>query len=265
VHALARAGAQVRNLERAHGLFVVGVLDYYMGRYADARNYGEVCLAVAREIGNELKVADALALLGAACYGQGDRDNARRYLMEGLALARTLGDDQRLVQSLSGLAEFLSSEGKLDEAEPLYREILDIDRALGDLDGVTATLMNLARVALAAGAGQRAATMLREALSIGASTGSDREGHQLLAIGATLAATMTDWERAARFFGAAEAKLLERGFQREPADAAFLEPWIERVREAMPAPGFAHAETAGRALAHDTALAELRTWVSGIP
>ena len=51
------------------------------------------------------------------------------------------------------------------------------------------------------------------------------------------------------------------GYQREPVDEAFLAPLIQRTREKLGAAAFAEAESAGRSLSYDEAIAEARSWL----
>jgi hypothetical protein len=71
---------------------------------------------------------------------------------------------------------------------------------------------------------------------------------------------------AARLHGAAESAAAEIGFRREPADQAFLSPWIERARDALGREAFDAALAAGRAMPFGEAFDEARLLVeSGGP
>jgi hypothetical protein len=71
----------------------------------------------------------------------------------------------------------------------------------------------------------------------------------------------TEWPRAARLFGAAEAQLAQTGLHRDPADEAFLAPLIQQARDALGAEAFDLAATSGRALGYEDAIAEARSWL----
>jgi len=62
-------------------------------------------------------------------------------------------------------------------------------------------------------------------------------------------------------FGVTQAQLEQTGYHRDPADEAFLTPLIARAHERLGATAFAAAETAGRALSYEDALAEARAWL----
>ena len=81
--ALARPGAEARNLDRCKALFGAGWLDCYMGRYEEAQRHLEESLAIAREIGDKRRVAAGLQPLAMAFLGQGDLGTARRHYRGG--------------------------------------------------------------------------------------------------------------------------------------------------------------------------------------
>jgi tetratricopeptide (TPR) repeat protein len=199
--------------------------------------------------------------LAMASLGQGDRATARGHLEEALALARELGNKRQLAAALNGLAQVHRVEGDLDTAEPLYEQMLALARELGDREIIAIGLLNLAMVSIGRGAGDRARGMLLEVLAMAEEIGSKPAGESLLEVSAGLGAMREQWERAARFFGAAEAQTGQTGLHRDPADEAFLAPLIAKAREALGAAEFAAAESAGRALAYDEAMAEARAWL----
>ena len=51
------------------------------------------------------------------------------------------------------------------------------------------------------------------------------------------------------------------GYHREPPDEAFLAPLVARTREALGATAFGAAESGGRSLSLDEAIAEARAWL----
>jgi hypothetical protein len=104
--------------------------------------------------------------------------------------------------------------------------------------------------------------MLIEALTLAERIGSKPLAAYVLLIASALAAMHREWRRAAQLYGAGDAQCKQIGFQREPADEAFLAPIIEKVQDTLGANAFAAAEAAGRSLSHETALAEARIWLT---
>ena len=132
VEALARPGAQGRNRARCRALWVAGEFSYFRGRYAEARDYVETSLAIAREIRDEGRAAEALRLLGYVAFALEDGAMARQHFQEALGLSRQLENKQQLSRALTGLAMLHSAAGELDKAEPLFEEALSLDRERGD-------------------------------------------------------------------------------------------------------------------------------------
>ncbi|HEV8553869.1 MAG TPA: tetratricopeptide repeat protein [Casimicrobiaceae bacterium] len=261
LEALARAGAQERSLARCRALHTAGQLGLLMGRYGDAQAYLEESLVIAREIGDLGRVAAVLQALGTASTGQGDMVTARAHFEEALALTRGLGNKRELAAATNALAQLHRMEGELDTAEPLYEKVLALARGLEDRESIAIGLLNLAMVSIGRGSGDRAQAMLLEVLAIAREIGSKPAGHCALEVSAGLGASRKEWERAALFFGAAEAQTAQMGLQRDPADEAFLAPLIAKAREALGEGAFAAVEAAGRALAYEGAMEEARVWL----
>ncbi|MFO1283038.1 MAG: tetratricopeptide repeat protein [Burkholderiales bacterium] len=262
--ALARPGAKARSLERSRALFQAGQLDCFMGRYEDAqRELGE-SLTIAREIGDRLRIAAALQPLAMAAAGLGDLATARRHLEEAAALARELGDRRELAGAMNGLAQIHRMEGAHEPAEPLFVEVVEIARELGDRESTAIGLINLAMVSIVRGAGDRARDLLAEVVTIAQEIGSKPVAQGAFDTATALAAWREEWERSARFWGVAEAQGAAIGYQRDPADAAFVATYVDRARVRM-GPAFDAAERAGRGLGYEQAVDEARRWLGGAP
>ena len=257
--ALARPGP--RTPARGRALFAAGQLGFFVGRYGEAQKHLEESLAIARELGDQRRIAGALQPLGMACLGQGHFATARAHLEEALALERELGDKRNLAAAMNALAQLHRIEGGLDTAELLYRNVLDIARETDDRESRAIGLLNLAMVAISRRAAEDARDMLVEVSEIAEATGSHRVGLSLLEVGAGLASLNSEWDRAARLFGAAEAQNATTGLHRDPADEAFLAPLMDKVRNALGPATFAATEEAGRAMSYADTMAEAREWL----
>ena len=261
MEALARPGAQDRNLARCRALWNAGEHGYFTGRYEETRTLAESSLAIAREIRNEGRVAEALRLLGYAALARGDQAQARRQFDEALALSRRLGDKRQLSSALCGRAIQHVAEGEPDKAEPLHEEALALSRERGDLSAIATELSNLASIAIGLGADDRARAMVREGLAIAVEIGSKRAGYAHLTNMSELAGFFGEWTFAARLGGATEALSEQMGYRREPEDEATYAAVIARTREALGDVAFADAQSAGRSLTYDGAIAEARGWL----
>jgi tetratricopeptide (TPR) repeat protein len=249
------------DLARCGGLADAGQRMFFKGNYADARSYLEESLAIARQLGERRSVAAVLQPLGMACLGQGDFTTARAYLEEALQLAREFGNKRELAAALNALAQLHRTNNELDLAEPLYEQFLALARDLKDREIVAIGLLNLAMVEIGRGADSRVPGMMAEVHSIAREIGSKAAGQGLIDVAAGLASLRRQWERAARYYGAAEQQAAQTGLHRDPADEAFISPLIAAVRAALVPSAFSAAESAGRALSYDEAMAEVEAWL----
>jgi len=261
VEAVTRRGAQGHTLARCRALWAAGELSYFIGRYGEATDYVEMSLTLSRELRDKGREAEALRGLGYIVLARGDRAMARGHLQEALVLSRQLSDKRQLAKALTGLAELHRAEGELDKAQPLYEEALTLSREGGDRGGIAINLVNLSRTSISLGLGDHARGMVREGFVIAEEIGSKRAGVTLLDASVGLAAFFSEWECAARLYGAAEALSEQMGYRREPTDEAFLAPLLRRTREALGAAAFATAASAGRSLSYSEAIAEARSWL----
>ena len=259
--ALQRPGAEARSFARCRGLFDAGQFSYFMGRYPEAQECLAESLAIARDLADKRRIAEALQPLGMAHLGQGDLAGARRYLEEALSLAQERGDQRELAAAINAMAQLHRVEGSLDKAAPLYDKVLSLARELGDRESIAIGLLNLAMVAIDDAAGDAAKKMLREALAIANEIGSKPAGQSVLEVCAGHAVLARNWQQAALFYGAAEAQAAQTGFHRDPADEAFLAPLVTKAQTALGLEAFATAEGAGRRLSYEAAMAEARAWL----
>ena len=262
IAALARPGAQGRTLERSRGLFEAGQLCGFMGRYEEAKVLLDESLAIARDFGDRFQIAKVLQPLAMTASELGDLAAARHYVEEAVELARALGDKHELTTAINGLAQLHRVDGRLDLAEPLYEQAIALARELGDRELVAIGLLNIAMVWIGRDAGARAYGALSEAIAAAQALGNKAVGQGALDVVTGLAAWRGEHERAARWFGAAQAQMLETGLQRDSIDQVFLTPLIDRSRAALGNAAFAAAESEGGVLRYERVIDEARAWVA---
>jgi len=260
VEALARPGAQARTLVRCRALYAAGDLAAWMGR-GEAQAYSEESLAIARELGDKDRIAAALVLLGTIFNDRGHRPAARRCFEESLVLSEELGDATRLANVLGSLAVLHGSEGNFDVAENLFEKSLTLARRHGRRNVVAANLCNLAIVSSRRGSLDSARARLLEALTTFDIGGSRALGRAILDISAGIAASSGLWTHAARYYGAYLAESERSGFAVHRGED-ILAPLIAQSREVLGEDSFDAAQTAGFGLDYETAIAEVRTWLS---
>jgi tetratricopeptide (TPR) repeat protein len=224
----------------------------------------EESLGIAREIGDEGRVAAVLQPLSMAALGLGDPASAVRYAEEAVMLAHQQPDRHRLAAALNALAQAHRQAGALDRADALLEQMLTLSREIGNPETIAIGLLNHASVAIERGALHEARAMLREVLAIAETTGSQPIAQSVLEVAAGLAAASRCHTSAAWLYGAAEASAARTGIGRDPADERFLQAHVAKARAALGAAACAAAEHAGRVAPLTDALDETRRLVEGV-
>lgn len=263
--ALERDGAREPDIARAQGLFNVGQLLYYMGRYADAAGQLGAALAIARTLGDERGIATVLQPMGMAAMGQGDMRTARDCLEEALELAERCGEKRSLAAAINALAQFHRVNGNAESSGPMFERMKHLARDLGDIETEAIGALNHAMVLIDQGEAAEAGRMALVALDLSLTVRSRPATQSVLEVSAALAVLQKDWVRAAQFFGAAEMQTANTGLHRDPADELFLTPKIMQARNALGEDAFSRAEQLGREWPYANAMEEVDRWLRDAP
>jgi predicted ATPase len=233
------------------------------GLVTESIEVAEGTMALAKEMGDPVRIAMAHRALGVGLSLLGRIAEARREIEESVRLMRGQDDKARLAGSLGALGEIDRLEGRNAEALASYEESLALLREAGDLDSVTVQLVNLAMVAIDAGDAVRARAHLREGTQIAEKIAGKYIGTAAVMVIGALAGVDGDPARAARLWGAAAGARERMGVVLDPPDVKFLEPHVARVRSEMGTEAFSAAERQGRAVPYESALGEARAWLEG--
>ena len=220
--ALADGGTTDPDLRR-RALTAAASLALLQGDYAAAAASAEQALAVARELGTPLYIANALSNLGAIVLAGGDHARAGPLLEEAVSLARDVGDQRIAALALNNLGDLALTVGEYERAEPLFEESLALLEARGDAANVARSLFNLGAVALKLGRLQAADGRFRESLSVAEQVGDTEDIAWCLEGYAAIAAAAGDGERASLLLGAAGALLEGIGAEFKPFERALDE------------------------------------------
>jgi non-specific serine/threonine protein kinase len=246
LEALARAGTKDRTLLRCRGLADVGQFCSFMGRYAEARQYLEESLSIARELNDARRVTAVLEPLGFACLGVGDLNRAEEVFSEGIKEARALGNPRQLASLLNSHAQLRRQQKDLSGAEVLCSEALELLRELGDEESAAIAVLNLAMISVDRSALDSARVQLIQALAAASATGSQMVEQALLDVTAGYCTAERNYQAAVELFGASEAQAERSGLRRDSADSAFLMPLIALARSELGPPAFAAALSRGK-------------------
>jgi DNA-binding CsgD family transcriptional regulator len=259
--ALALAGDRYPQL-RALALYALGHLAWDQQDLPACVAAAEQALMLFRQLNDADGIVHSLAILGGAVTDQGDVAGGRALLEEALALSPPDRKPRDWVLSLLGMIVDLQGNDEL--ALALLNESITLARSWGDPSLATYQAPFLADLARRRGDVVRAAALLHEAFAAYADLQAQAELAYCLEGTATLAATMEEWERAARLLGGAEALREQIG---RPLDYP-LRPNYDRlvatVRTALVDPPGIAAWAAGRALPLAVAVAEATAFLDRI-
>jgi non-specific serine/threonine protein kinase len=246
---------------RGRASWAAGQIAFRMGRYAESLAHADEGLRIAVTQGDAEQVAAGLGLRAKGLHSTGHAAAALLQYEQACEVARTLDNTSWLGNALNNLAELHRSAGDLDQARACYEEAIGIARGRQSPEGIFVPLCNLARLSVASGHGERARALLLESLQLASGAELKGMGEDVLEVAAGLASVRQHYDHAARFAGAAQARMRESGSQREPVDEAFVGPLVERARSVLGDERFDAAHAEGGAWSHDAAIHSVRQWL----
>jgi adenylate cyclase len=168
----------------ATSLYRLGDVTNSRDAYSEAQAYIQESLAIWRELGNKVGIADNLNLLGNMMQRQGAYADARTYLDQGITIWTELGNQERLASTLLQVGVVARMQGLISEARHYAEQSLLIRREIGDRAGIAACLTQLGTIARLEGNYQEAQRYHEQGLSIRREIG-DRLGvaNSLISIG----------------------------------------------------------------------------------
>ena len=259
--ALARPAADIEPLWHCRAQWAIGQIAFRRGRYSESLAHAERSLALALALADAELIAISHSLRAKGLHSTGRLAEARLHYEQACASARTLASPFWLGAALNNLAELQRSTGQLEAAEACYEEAIGITRQLQSPEGIFVPLCNLARLSVMAGRLERARCLLIESLQLATDAELQGMGEDVLEVAAGLASAREDALMAARFYGAAMARMQGSGSQREPVDEAFIAPLMASAQAAIGAAAFAAAQAQGWALTPAAAISEVQQWL----
>jgi tetratricopeptide (TPR) repeat protein len=172
---LADPRVRAANVAHAHALYIGAVLANSQSEHGEAREMLEACLALRREIGNQLDLAATLSTLSEVRLKEGEAEQARSHEEEALAIFKELGDPIGEAIGLLHLGEISAFVEDYDGARVHVARCLKIARAIGNQEIEAACEKTLGELALDTGDAGVAQQHLDRSLSI-SKEGGDRRG-----------------------------------------------------------------------------------------
>ena len=293
--ALARPEAQEATRSRAEALSGAGGLAYYQGDYASARAAFRENLSLRRSLGDQVGLANCLQNLALLDTDQSDHAAARPLYAEAVAIYRALGNrggegiclnnmaiidldegnyaaalpllEASLVlleevgnrpvhaRVLNNLGAAFQGLGDLPQARARYQASLALNRELGNKSSMALSLASLTSLALQMDDLAAARLYSTEALVLCREIGEKRVMAFVLERIAGLAAKRSQWRRAARLYGAAQALRAAIGVPIVATDREDYDESVTSLRNALDEQAFTSAWAEGEAMELDQAIA----------
>ncbi|HXV96976.1 MAG TPA: tetratricopeptide repeat protein, partial [Anaerolineae bacterium] len=143
----------------------LGIIAMAHGAYQQAQQYLDEGVALSRESGDLLSVADGLRERGRLAIAQGEYTQAAQTIQESLSIYNQIGRSN-LGAALSYLGMALHLQGQYEEAESLYQKGLAASQAAGHRPEIAGCLRGLGRLAHDRGDYYQAEQSLQESLAI---------------------------------------------------------------------------------------------------
>ena len=218
----------------------------------------EESLAISREAGDEVMIAEALIQLAGTEWGLGNTQRGNEIYQEGIDLCRKAGYTYRLPDFLLSLGYQLLLAGDYERGAALNEEAAVICQERGYKRSLDLALDNLGWAALLQGDHDRARKYYEESLVVCKDLGDRAVASESLDGMACVAGAKGEFERAGRLFGAAQAMretLREAvAFQQTPEEEAWREPYRGTARSRLGGPAWEEALAQGRAMSIERAV-----------
>ena len=129
---------------RAKALYAASQLHDALGSLDRAEAFCEQSLALYRELGDTLGIANCLHLLADIAWGRGGLASSRALGEESLMLFREVGDSRSVAYLLYHLGSLAVEQGEYARGRDLLTESVTINRELGDTRIIAVSLFKLA-------------------------------------------------------------------------------------------------------------------------
>jgi predicted ATPase/class 3 adenylate cyclase len=242
-------------VEIAETLFWLGRCKMCQGAYAQARSLLAESLALSQAQENTSMIMWALMSLGDAAYEQTELTEAQRYFQETLALCAELGDLYASAWARTNLGRIAHILGDDRQAQICYAESLAAFRELGHRRDIAQVYLELGRVARTQGDAAQAREYYVESLTLFGDLRDKELIPECLEGIAGLASEAGQPVQAARLFGAAESLRESAGVPLPPVHRTAYERDLAAARTQLDEATFAVVWAEGRAMTLEQAIA----------
>lgn len=120
------------NVSKARVLWILMLINHFTGKYAEAINYGEQSVTLARELNLREQLAFSLNDISRAYLATHQLERANNALGEARDLWRVLDNKPMLADNLNTLATVVTGTGRYDEALAISAEADDLGRTINN-------------------------------------------------------------------------------------------------------------------------------------
>lgn len=211
----------------------LGLTARFRGDHEVSRAAYEAGLKSCIVSGDKMGIAATNRGLGLVAMQQNDFDTARSHFDKGLDISRELKDGYGVAMSLSFLGDLCRVERQYDLALPMFEEASVLFRELDRKVALGDSLNNLGTVRFISGDRYGAGKAFAEAAEIASEIGNKITlSHSLDGFGAICAADASP-ELSAKLAGAAESIRSKIGYKNEPAELAFRDEYLARLKDVL--------------------------------
>ncbi|MGH2615899.1 MAG: LuxR C-terminal-related transcriptional regulator [Thermomicrobiales bacterium] len=220
-------------------------------------------LALARESGDPMRLADSLMCCGALAFRQGDLERAATLYEEAEVVARGLranvyAGPLTVAVAVDSLGAIALTRGDIPLAAAKFTEAIRLARAPGGAWPLIHSLCGVGYILFQQGAVAEATTSFIEAVALAWKIRNDYHQARLLWAMAAVAVTSGRPVTAARMIGAADALDARTGGAPFPLDQAFIGWCVARLETDLGAGALTELRRTGRALSVEQAVAAAR-------
>ena len=247
-------GTDVDMRLQAATLHKIGSVLLVQNAWEEARQYFERSAALFHDLGNRQAEATSLLNIGNVLVNQGNLDRARMLYQQALQMFESVGDVLTVAVAQLCLGGNALRRNNNDEARQLMEAALDTFRRLGSRVNEAWARYFLGTLAWRQNDSEQAREHYRDSLLLLRESGDQRRTALLVLAFGWLAQSENNPQRAARLFGAGNARFARLGTAISPAERYEYDPAFAAVRAILDEATFAACWTEGQAYTPEQAV-----------
>jgi non-specific serine/threonine protein kinase len=234
----------------------------HRGEFDAARQYTEISLAESRELNHLPQIHRAIHSLGSIAVVQKDFAAAETYYREALELSRQMKDQQQIAYTLGSLGDLEMCKGNYSAARIFLEECRILSEGLGETPVGSTIYYNLGAIDFSEKLYDEAAENFAKSLRICQELGFKSMMSCALDGFAALSAVGGRYQRSAQIAGAVDSLRDSIVYNNEPAEEAFRNEYLTKVRAVLDEKTFTALYEKGRNMNSDEVALVVKRLVS---